>query len=131
MIHKIYKNTTRSTWSIKVKDKVVAHSNSILIKDPVFICSQKTIQRIRKTKRKTPCAYVCGKIIDTGFTGDLTDFFSYLASSLEEIVFNPYQFTSFVFEKTKGPIIHAKYCIMIYPKVFVINENQSKRTRNR
>ena len=122
MLYKVYKNTTRSTWSIKVKDKVVKHTDSILIQNPVFICSQKTIERIRKTKRKTPCAYVCGNIIDCSFPENWLDFFGCL-SNTNEVIFNPYQFTSFVFEKTKGPITHAKYCIMIYPKVLVIDGN--------
>ena len=123
MLYKIYKNTTRHAWSIKVKNKVVSHNHRVIVSDPVFTCSQKTIQRIRRTKRKTPCAYVCGRIIDCGFPDEITEFLACLSSSLEEVVFNPYQFTSFVFEKTKGPVINAKYCIMIYPKVFVINAN--------
>lgn len=131
MIYKIYKNTTRSTWSIKVKDRVVKHTNSILIKNPVFTCSQKTIERIRATKRKTPCAYVCGNIIDCSFPENLLDFFGCLSGTLDEVIFNPYQFTSFVFEKTKRPIENAAFCVMIYPKVYILNENQSKRTRNR
>lgn len=117
----VYKNTTKKVWSVKQCGLVIGHTDSLILENVRFKCSEKTIARIRNTNRKTPCAYVHGNILCSApFDDDLKNALSN-AKSLKKVVFNPFYFTSFVFEKTRRPILCANYCVMIYPEVFILH----------
>jgi hypothetical protein len=108
----IYRNLRSQCWSIKRGGKVVMYSSSLLIARPSFVVWKTVIKRIRKERRKTPCAFVRGDIIDTDIDVGLLN-----PDEWATVVFNPYHNDSFISDNS--PIHNGQSCLMIYPYVYV------------
>jgi 5'(3')-deoxyribonucleotidase len=71
MLVKVYRNLRTKCWSIKQKNKVVSHQNTLILKDVMFRVSEKGRQRVLARKQKNVHAYVCGSWIQEPINLDL------------------------------------------------------------
>jgi hypothetical protein len=56
----VYYNLRKKCWSVRHKNKVIAHANSVALDDVEFKVSEKGRQRVLKTKHKNVHAGVVG-----------------------------------------------------------------------
>tara|TARA_R110002020_G_scaffold131844_1_gene294599 strand:+ start:62 stop:463 length:402 start_codon:yes stop_codon:yes gene_type:complete len=86
----VYWNITKKCWSIRdaKTKKVVEHLRQLVLTDVTFVVQPAGNARVRREKRKNVHAWAKGTLID------------YYAGSWprwEEVTYNPYKHTSFVF----------------------------------
>lgn len=63
---RVYLDSTRRLWSLVVDRKVVGKADQLVLADCVFVVSEKARQRVIRTGRKTPHAYVDGVLLGRG-----------------------------------------------------------------
>jgi hypothetical protein len=89
----IYRHTGKTGWvfSVKQKNKVVAHATELILEECSFLVNQNGRERVLKNIKKFPHAFICGKVCA-----------SKLDKKLElcqtRITYNPYKYDSFVDE---------------------------------
>lgn len=68
---RVFRNLNKSGrwYSIRQKNKTVAHTNNLLLGDCTLVVNEKTRERVRKTKKKEVHAFVQGYI---SYAQDLT-----------------------------------------------------------
>jgi len=108
----VYRNLRTHCWSVKRAGRVVMYAQSLLITSPQFVVWKKVVEKIRNDKRKTPCAYVRGNILDIDMGPNEFDL-----GEWSQVKFNPYHNTDFMMNNK--PIGFGSACLMIYPNVYV------------
>ncbi len=108
----VYWNLHRHCWSVKRKGIVVAHHESLLLKDVTFKVSEPGRLRVIKEKRKNVHAYANGNIVlinkakPFGFNCKIT--------------YNPYFYDSFVFyENIERKIYNAPFVYCGNKELFI------------
>ena len=93
----VYWNITKKCWSIRdaKTKKVVNHLPSLLLKDVTFVVQPAGNARVRREKRKNVHAWAKGTLIDCNIGS---------WPGWEEVTYNPYRHTSFVF------VVRLGYC---------------------
>lgn len=117
MLAFVYFNLHRKVWSVKAlegeyKGLVVAHAETVTLKDATPKVSAVGRQRVLESQEKNVHAGIVGEVVEVGeatyrYNTDLVNpkekFKRKLAmSSVEEVTYNPYLYETFVFSKTGG-----------------------------
>jgi len=116
----VYFNTHKSLFSLKAltgdhKGLVVAHLNSLILKDVQFRVSEAGRQRVLKNKQKNVHAGIVGTLIDASFQNSLIE----SKKKANRITYNPYKYSTFVIAETEFPIYNAPFVTLNDGKVFV------------
>mgnify|MGYP001304335971 FL=1 len=83
----VYFNLHKKTWSVRQSGRVVGHTDSIQVRNPQYVVSQKGNERVRREQKKNVHAFVRGYVVDgLPIFPDKQKFVSY----------NPYKNNSFV-----------------------------------
>lgn len=117
----VYFNLHKKCWSVKAlegenKGKVVAHCETIVLKDCELKVSESGRQRVIREKKKYVHAGVVGHIVSMDKKVKTTDTL---------VTYNPYKYNSFVKKASDEPIHFAKQAYMSAKKgegakVFVV-----------
>lgn len=99
----VYFNLHKKCWSVKAlegknKGKVIAHCETIILKDCELKVSESGRQRVIREQKKYVHAGVVGKVVSMDKTIKSTD---------TQITYNPYKFNSFVKKETLEPVFEA------------------------
>jgi hypothetical protein len=98
---KVYLNLTKGCYSIMQFGKVVAHADSLLIKNAKFVVNQKGRLRVLATKKKSVHAFVVGYL--TNYCPSL---------DYKPIRYNPYKDLEFVYSNSLLPIHNSMFCVL-------------------
>lgn len=66
----VYRNTTRSCWSLRQRGRVVAHAASAALADVVLHASEPARQRYLRTSHRTVHAWARGHLVDAARPAD-------------------------------------------------------------
>lgn len=102
----VYYNLHKKIFSIKYKNKVVKHSNFIVLNNVKFIVRKSGNNKVRKDKQKNVHAFVCGTLIEIG------ELVKNITQYSKIIGYNPYKFTTFVDIVTCDPIHNSMEVIL-------------------
>lgn len=101
----VYKNLNKDCYSLKDKklNRVVAHADTVVLKNASFHVSEAGRKRVNKEKQKNVHAWVsgekqCKKTMDT--------------KGWKKVTYNPYKHKSFVNKSSKKPILQADYVVL-------------------
>jgi len=104
----VYFNLHKKTWSVRQSGRVVGHTDSIQVKNPQYVVSQKGNERVRREQKKNVHAFVRGYVIEG---------LPYIPKGQKMITYNPYKHTSFMIRNTNDTI-----CSSPFAALEVINE---------
>lgn len=82
---KVYFNSHKKLWSIKIKNKPVIHKKEIYLKNISFKVYEKGRMKVLKEKRKNVHAFVCGEVTS-----------KFKADNMKKAYYNPYKTETFV-----------------------------------
>jgi hypothetical protein len=105
----VYRNITKGCWSVRDNGIVVAHLDSLVVRNAKFRVSESGRRRVVKEKRKNVHAGVSGQVISG--RKDI----SMLADVLQhgaKVRYNPYQFKTFVLTESEEPVSEAAYVLL-------------------
>ena len=114
---RIYWNLHKKMFSVvdKETNKVVYHTQDILLKNCRFIVRQGGRKKVLETKRKNVHAFVEGTV--TGLlTKDHMDFYA--------VSYNPYRYDSFVKLPELTPLANADYVLGHAGKLFALTAKE-------
>lgn len=94
---KVYFNLRKKLFSIQHKGLVVAHRDKVMLTNAQFKVNESGRQRVLKEKRKNVHAFVVGEWSD--YVEEAID--------IQEVTYNPYKYSSFVFKNELTPIHNA------------------------
>ncbi len=102
MIVEVYWNLRKRTWSVRAKDTrlVIDHKDSILLKDAILSVKQGGRERVLREQQKNVHAFAIGEVMDL-------DRLIYPYNN--QVIYNPYKYTSFVMADTEEPIYEADH----------------------
>ena len=102
MIVEVYWNLRKRTWSVRAKDTrlVIDHKDSILLKDAILSVKQGGRERVLRDQQKNVHAFAIGEVVDL-------DKLIYPYNN--QVIYNPYKYTSFVMADTEEPIYKADH----------------------
>lgn len=94
----VYWNLHKKCFSVQYLNKVVMHTDSIVLFDAEFRVREAGRQRVLREKRKNVHAFVVG-LYDRDFHDNVETPF--------RVTYNPYKYDSFVFDNTEEPLYNA------------------------
>lgn len=109
----VYRNLRTKCWSIKSNGRVLLYPSVAYLENVKFKIWHGAIKTIRKNRRKTPCAFVCGHLLMCSIENVNIQ----LSNDWSEVKFNPYTHDYFMCNNKR--IDSAQLAIMIYPRVYV------------
>ena len=100
MIVEVYKNLHKNCWSVRDNKtgRVIDHVRNIYIKDATLVVRPSGRKKVLRERRKNVHAFIKGTINKDTYMG-----------SIEEIIYNPYKYSSFVIESTEIPIYNSNH----------------------
>lgn len=120
-----YRNLNRKgvVWSVKSNRTglVVARPKTVVIKDAQLVVSQAGRRRVLAQKKKNVHAGIRGTWVKSDWDKHVLDWrgMSCIYDDLtmrrlewKKIIYNPYQYETFVWEDTKLPVTHARVVIL-------------------
>lgn len=119
MVVKVYRNLHKDCFSVVdcKTNRVAKHVESIMIDTPIFHVSQAGRTRVLQTKTKNVHAWIKGEELSTSGLPRI----SHLEKYWEEVVYDPYKYSSFV-DKQGKEIKTASVAIMQEKRVFIPKE---------
>ena len=106
----VYRNLHKKCWSVRNNSTghVLWHCTEVLLKDVDLVVRPAGRAKVRREKRKNVHAFAKGKILYTSVGNNLKkiDADKYM-EKFKQIVYDPYQYESFVYEDSKEPIFKA------------------------
>lgn len=105
----VYFNLHKHCWSIRHKNRVIAHTNYVELENAQFKVSKPGRERVLKTKQKNVHAFVCGNLVSLEKTRE--------TEGGELVTYNPYKFETFVKVADETPVLDAEVVIMENRKV--------------
>lgn len=99
---KVYFNIRKKMFSVLQGGRVVARLNSLTLYGCSFKVSERGRQRVLASGCKNVHAYVCGYFIEDGILIPVI-------RNGQEVTYNPYKYSSFVFKRNKEPIKEAEW----------------------
>lgn len=100
MAVEVYRNLHTDTWSLRqAHGRVLAHPDTVILNDPVFVVRRAGRDRVRAEGRKNVHAFVRGEVLVLTDPVDPTDW--------REATYNPYRHDSFVDVETGAPVTRA------------------------
>ena len=111
----VYYNLHRKMWSVKAlegecKGKVVAHRRDVVLHKPVAKVSEAGRKRVLTERKKN---------VHAGLIGEWRDL-NILMAEGDEITYNPYKYSSFVYKDDETPFTGASVALMSDRKVYVL-----------
>jgi hypothetical protein len=114
---KVYFNLHKMVFSVVALEgenygRVIAHKETIALKNPVFKVSEAGRQRVLREQKKNVHAYVVGEWVE----------FPQPESGLTPVTYNPYKFDSFmkVLPNAMEPIKQAKLAFLENKKIMAL-----------
>lgn len=101
----VYRNLTVKKWSVR-QDKVVAHGDIVILKNPQFIVGESGRQRVLKERTKNVHAWIKGELVTNCTKADFDHLDKFNA------VYDPYKYKSFTLIPFFVPVHCADYVIM-------------------
>lgn len=105
----VYKNLHLNCWSIRHKNKIIAHTETLELADCVCHVGQSGRERVLQQKQKNVHAWI---------RGTLLSFHPMLDDSFKEITYSPYFHKSFIWSDSKFPITLSEHIIFTLTKVW-------------
>lgn len=112
----VYFNLHKKMWSVKAlsgpnKGRVIAHSDTVQLRNAIGRVSEAGRQRVIKEQRKN---------VHAGIVGELVSFDVHSGFHGEALTYNPYKYSSFIFRATEKPFTEmAAMAYLHNRKVFV------------
>ena len=94
----VYFNLHHKIWSVRQNGLVVAHVDSIVLRDPKYVVSAAGNKRVRSEKRKNVHAYISGYVHEPRKL-------SIFPEDIKLVTYNPYKYSTFVEKDTEDPVI--------------------------
>ena len=118
----VYYNLHTHTWSVKLGDRVVLHTDYIKLSNVEFRVRAGGREKVRREGSKNVHAFVIGNIVDYSLPGEMIP----EPTLPVEVTYNPYRFDNFVVKTTEEELFKADEVEMIKRKVYAsvsINED--------
>lgn len=103
----VYWNLNKKCFSVRHKGKVIGHHNTLRLRDVKWVVQPGGNARVRKYRRKNVHAFARGTLVDD----HRTFWFNIDRSDFKRIIYNPYEYTTFVTRGTKTPVHTSDYVI--------------------
>jgi hypothetical protein len=113
----VYRNLHRRCWSVRHKGLVVAHCQSIDLRNAQFIVRQSGRNKVLRTKRKNVHAFVKGELESMTLHDDKR-----CTSGMIGVSYNPYKTEWFIRTDNGMPIHHASAVHLSHPRVYLPGE---------
>ena len=106
----VYRNLHKKCWSVRnnATGHVLWHCNEVMLKDVDLVVRPAGRAKVLREKRKNVHAFAKGEILYTSVGDNLKkiDTGGYI-EKFKQIVYDPYQYESFVYAESKEPIFKA------------------------
>jgi hypothetical protein len=103
----VYKNLHKNMWSVRQQGKIVAHTDTILLKDCEYRVGEKGRQRVIESKSKNVHAYITGFVVDE--IPDETYVDDDDCHYYRIVTYNPYKLPYFHDSKDKIPVYNSDW----------------------
>lgn len=119
----VYYNSRQKNFSIRSLDQlgyglVVGHADSLQITNAIFKVSEAGRQRVLRTNHKNVHAGIEGELDLDWLNFNVEDVSFEDMPPMTTVRYNPYQFSSFVTEPTKQPILVSNRVVIMNNTVF-------------
>lgn len=108
--YQVYRNLTKDTLSVKLRSKVVAHSEYLMMMDATFVVSKSGVERIRRQGKKYVVATIrsleAPKQVKM-WTDSEVMLLSSIGYKINQISFNPYKNETAVYKTSGLPFTSA------------------------
>ena len=101
----VYFNLHHKIWSVRQNGLVVAHVDSIVLRDPKYVVSAAGNKRVRSEKRKNVHDYISGYVHEPRSL-------SIFHEDIKLVTYNPYKHDSFVIKGSEEPIYSSEFVQM-------------------
>jgi hypothetical protein len=132
MLVDVYFNLHKHVWSIRAaegpqKGKVVAHAETVTLRDATFKVSEAGRQRVLHEQRKNVHAVVRGALLWHGTTAECdalgrqtfwADVYGVDMMDCDPITYNPYKYKTFVAKSDESPVEQARFVHMSDRRVY-------------
>lgn len=110
----VYYNLHKKVWSIKdlKTNKVIGHSQYVLLQNCTFKVSQKGRERVIRERRKNVHAGIVGTLVASSELGENLNLALSTIKTGHIVRYNPYQFETFVYGFENTPISHSNTVMM-------------------
>jgi len=104
----VYRNLHKKCWSVRnnATGHVLWHCDEVLLADVDLVVRPGGRAKVLREKRKNVHAFAKGELLYTA-VGNNTKVYDKYVENFKQIVYNPYQFESFVYADSKEPIFKA------------------------
>ena len=106
----VYRNLHKNCWSVRnnATGHVLWHCNEVLLQDVDLVVRPAGRAKVLREKRKNVHAFAKGEILYTSVGDNLKkiDTDGYI-EKFKQIVYDPYQYESFIYVESKEPIFKA------------------------
>ena len=104
----VYRNLHKKCWSVRnnATGHVLWHCNEVMLKDVDLVVRPAGRAKALQEKRKNVHAFAKGEILYTSVGNNLKIYDSYM-ENFKQILYDPYQYESFVYAESKEPIFKA------------------------
>jgi hypothetical protein len=99
----VYFNLHKKVWSVRQGNKIVDHTQYIMLKDARFLVGKKGRELVLATKTKNVHAGVSGYIVER--VPNVPD-------AIHNVTYNPYKYETFVDCLDYEPVTHADYAVL-------------------
>lgn len=103
----VYYNLHKHCFSVKHNNKVVGYCNYVKLKYVKFTVRNSGRLNVIRTKQKNVHAFVSGILEDYNSKCEFIE-----ESEFNKVMYDPYKFSTFVFDLTKKPITNANEVIL-------------------
>ena len=102
----VYWNLRKKCFSVRHKGKVIRHYHHLRLRDVKWVVQPGGNARVRKYRRKNVHAFARGTLVD-----DRTFWNNVDQSDFKRIIYDPYEYTTFVTRGTKTPVHTSDYAM--------------------
>lgn len=130
----VYRNLTRSCYSLRQNGKVIGHLDGLILSDCTFRVSQAGRNRVLREKRKNVHAFVEGTLcigrlqvegnrVTIGSTKSLKSnpLWPLFTNSFSKVSYNPYEFPYF-YNDRKEPVICNSFALLEEKGLYILQE---------
>ena len=104
----VYRNLHKKCWSVRnnATGHVLWHCTEVILKDVDLVVRPGGRAKVRREKRKNVHAFAKGELLYTSVGNNLKIYDSYM-ENFKQILYDPYQYESFVYAESEEPIFQA------------------------
>ncbi len=117
----VYWNLNKKCFSVRHKGKVIGHRHHLRLHDVTWVVQPAGNARVRRTRRKNVHAFARGTLINNQIS-----WYRLNQSDFKRIIYNPYEYTTFVTRGTKTPVHKSDYA-MFNTTYHATHDNYSPR----